>query len=151
MPAVPPELMKLMAGGGGQKGPPMPAAQPQGGEGGPTGAPMSTPQPNHGERQTAYVNISLAGDLLEQAMPSIGSETEEGRALLDVLHKLSKTFGHTKSKSQELVPAELMQLMSALPQGGGATPVQKAMGQPGGMPGQPPHQGMPPQQMQQAA
>lgn len=142
--------MKMMAGGGGQKGPAMPAPPQLGGDTGPTGSPMSTPQPNHGEKQTAYVNISLAADLIEQAMPSIGSETEEGQALLDVLGKLSKTFGHTKQKSKELVPAELMQLMSALPQGGGANPVQKAMAGAGGM-SHPPGAGMPPQSMQAAA
>jgi hypothetical protein len=58
-----------------------------------------------------------------------------------VLGKLSKTFGHTKAKSQELYPEELQQLMSAHPQMGGMTPEAKAMGQkPMQVPGQPPMQ-----------
>ena len=127
--------MKLMAGGGGKAGPAMnsPAAQP-GAPGAaqpgaaPGGSPMSTPQPGAGEKQSAMVNVSIAMDLLEQTLPALGSESEEGQAVLNVLGALSKKFGHTKAKSQELVPAELMQLMSSLPQAGGMSPEAKAMG-----------------------
>ena len=89
---------------------------------------MSTPQPGAGEKQSAMVNVSIAMDLLEQTLPALGSESEEGQAVLNVLGALSKKFGHTKAKSQELVPAELMQLMSSLPQAGGMSPEAKAMG-----------------------
>jgi hypothetical protein len=133
--------MQLIAGGAG-KGGGMPAP-PAGGQpgGGPAGAaPMSTPQPAQGDKQSAMVNVSLAMDLLEQTLPSLGSESEEGRTVLNALSSLSKKFGHSRPKSQELVPAELMQLMQSLPQAGGMSTEQKAMGQqpiqmPGGMPG----------------
>ena len=122
--------MSLIAGGAGKGGQPQPpetgpdaAAQPPG------GSPMSTPQPAHGDKQSALTNVSIAGDLLEQTLPALGHETEEGRAVMQVLQTLSKVFGHTKSKSSELAPAELMQLMAAHPMAGGMSPEQKAMGQ----------------------
>ncbi len=85
------------------------------------------------------VNVSLAMDLLEQTLPALGSESEEGRTVLTCLAGLSKKFGHTRAKAQGLQPAELQQLMAALPSAGGMSPEAKAMGQqpmqiPGGMP-----------------
>ena len=44
---------------------------------------MSTPQPAAGDRQNAMVNVTLAMDLLEQTLPQLGSESEEGAAVLD--------------------------------------------------------------------
>ena len=128
--------MKLIAGGGGKAGPGMntPAAMP-GAPGAPPpgalpgGSPMSTPQPAQGDKQSAMVNVSIAMDLLEQTLPALGSESEEGAEILKVLSTLSKRFGHTRSKAQDLVPAELMQLMQSLPQAGGMSPEAKAMGQ----------------------
>jgi len=153
--SIPPELMKLIAGGGGKSGPGMstPAANPaapgamQPGAA-PGGSPMSTPQPAHGEKQSAMVNVGIAMDLLEQTLPALGSESEEGQEILKTLASLSKKFGHSRSKSQELVPAELMQLMQSLPQAGGMSPEAKAMGQqpmqmPGQAPGGQPPGGMP--------
>lgn len=155
------QLMQLVNGG--QKGPPNPAAAapgaPQPGSGGPSApmsAPMSTPQPKQGEKQNAMINVSLAQDLLEQTLPALGSETEEGAVILQVLSTLSKKFGEASRKSKELVPAELMQMMHNLPQMGGMSPEMKALqagaggggapGGPPGMQGKPPMQ--PPAQMQ---
>ena len=137
MPAIDPKLMQLIQGGGGKSGAPGAAAPSPGGMGAaPGGAPMSTPQPAAGDRQNAMVNVTLAMDLLEQTLPQLGSESEEGAAVLDVLAKLSKKFGASRQKSQELVPAELMQLFQNLPQAGGMSPEAKAMGQqPMQMPG----------------
>ena len=140
--SVPPELMKLIAGGAGKGGMPSQApGMPHAGGAAAGGAPMSTPQPAQGDKQSAMVNVSIAMDLLEQTLPALGSESEEGKTILQCLTGLSKKFGHTRSKSNELVPAELMQLMASLPHGGapGGAP-------PGGMP-----PGMPPQPMPQAA
>lgn len=145
------ELMKLVAGGSGTNGAPPPAAAPGGPATGmpsaaPVSAPMSTPEPKEGDKKNAMINVSLAMDLLEQTLPALGSESEEGQSVVNVLRTLGTKFGHTRSKSQELVPAELMQLMQNLPQAGGMSPEMKAMqgmhGQhpaPGGAP-----QGMPP-------
>ena len=127
---MPPELMQLIAGGAGKSAPAMP--QPGGEQAaGPAqgGAPMTTPQPAAGEKQNAMVNVTLAMDLPEEVLPALGSESDEGQAVLDVLSKLSKKFGHTRAKSQELVPAELMQLFQNLPQQGGMSQEAKAMGQ----------------------
>ena len=146
MPGLPPQLQQLIAGGGGVGGaaPPSPQAPPSP----PTGAPMATPQPARGEQQSAAVTIGLAMDLLERTLPAFGSESDEGGAILTALSTLSKKFGSARSKGQDLIPAELQQLMSALKPG----PVAGAMagGAPGGMPpgmpppmpGRPP--GMPP-------
>ena len=135
--------MQLIAGGAGKSGgAPMPGAPGAPGAGGMPqpaqagGAPMSTPQPAQGDKQNAMVNVSLAMDLLEQTLHALGSESEEGQAILTCLSGLSKKFGHTKAKSQDLVPAELMQLMQSLPQAGGMSPEAKAMGQ---QPMQPQH------------
>ena len=151
--SVPPELMKLIAGGAGKGG--VPPVDPSAGAsppGAPPGAaPMSTPQPAQGEKTSAMVNVHIAMDLLSQTLPAFGPGSKEGADILKALSMLTKAFGETKSKSQELVPAELMQLMQSLPQAGGMSPEAKAMGQqpiqmpgapggaPGGMPG-----GMPP-------
>ena len=154
--SVSPEMMKLMAARGGPGGPASmggmggapgaAGAAIPGGAGvaggaampppsgqhppGPGGAPMSSPQPNHGERQNAMVNVNLAMDLLEQTPPALGSESPEGQAVLQCLSGLSKKFGHSRAKTQELVPAELMQLMQSLPHTSGAP----GMPQPGGGP-----------------
>jgi len=133
--------MQLVAGGAGTKGAPPAPQAPDAQNAGPVSAPMSAPQPKQGEKQNALINVSLAMDLLEQTLPPLGSETEEGQTILSCLKTLSSKFGHTRSKSQELVPAELMQLMQNLPQAGGASPEQKAMQMPhppaGGAPGMP--------------
>jgi hypothetical protein len=139
--------MKLIAGGGGKGGAPQanPAAGGQAQPGAAAGAaPMSTPQPAQGDKRSAMVNVSIAMNLLEQTLPALGSESEEGRTVLTCLQTLSKKFGHQQAKSNELVPAELMQLMASMPQAGGMTPEAKAMGQqpipmPGQMPGGMPH------------
>ena len=128
--------MNVIAGGAGRGGPPTAAAGMQPPSQPAAGAPMSTPQPAQGEKQSAMVNVSIAMDLLEQTLPALGSESEEGRAILSCLSGLSKKFGSTRSKSQELVPAELMQLFGSMPKPGG-------MGGPPGMGGGPPMGGPP--------
>lgn len=135
MPEMPPELMNLVAGGAGKTAlpsPAMPGAAPGAAPAAPPGstpvsAPMSTPQPKAGDKQNALINVSLAMDLLEQSLPALGSESQEGQVILDVLRKMSGKFGEARNKSKELVPAELMQLMQNLPQASGASPEQKAL------------------------
>lgn len=126
-------LMQLMAGGG-KTGSPPPAAAPGAPPGGaPVGAPMTTPQPNAGEQQAAMVDISMAFDLLEKSLGSFGTETPQGQAIHKALGMLNKEFGEKREKAKPLVPAELMQLMSGLPQAGGGSPEMKSMTG-GGMP-----------------
>lgn len=114
------------------------------GMGAPASAPMSTPQPNAGEKQAAMAQVQMAMDVLERALPGLGSETEEGQAIINVLGSLSKSFGGAqRAKSKELVPAEIQNMLAALPKGAGGAPG----GMPGGAPmpgGGMPHPPMPP-------
>lgn len=126
--------MKLMAGGAGKTGAPAPAGAAGPAPGGaPVTSPMTTPQPNEGARQAAQVDVALALDLLEKALPHFGSETEEGKSLLSALSGLSRKFGQARSKAQGLIPAELKQLIQSQQ----ASPELQAMqgGGGGGAPG----------------
>jgi hypothetical protein len=109
----------------------------------PMSSPMSTPEPKMGNREAAMINISMAMDLLEQSLPAIGSESPEGQKVLQAIRGMTSIIGPKKAKTNELQPAEIMQMLQTLPQAGGATPEGKAMAQapaipgmsPGGMPG----------------
>lgn len=138
---MPPELMQLLSGGGGTEARGMPPQSPEVSQA-PITAPMSGPEPMQGDKQEAMIQIQMAVDLLERSLPAIGSETPQGRAIMSTLSSLSKEFGEMRTAAKELMPAEIMQLMSSLPQAGGASPAMKAMQ--GGGAGGPPGGGMPP-------
>jgi len=108
-------------------------------EAAPMSSPMSTPEPKMGTREGAMINISMAMDLIEQALPALGSESPEGQKALSVLRQMSGILGGKKEKTKELQGAEIMQMLQNLPQAGGATPEGKAMAAapaiPGMMPG----------------
>lgn len=111
---IPPELMSMMQQGG------QPGAQPgnpQQGHQAPVSAPMSTPQPNEGDKQGAMAQVQMAVDLLEQTLPAFGSESDEGRVILESLAKLGKQFGEKREKARGLIPSEIMNLVASLPQG----------------------------------
>lgn len=126
MAAIPQDLQKLIAGGAGKTaapGPsPMSAAAP--GNTPPPGGPMTTPQPKAGVTQAALVNMAAVFKLLEQSLPAFGSQTEQGKCVIDVLGKLGKCFGETRQRADELIPAELNQLIKNAP---GQGPMGKAM------------------------
>src|ERR1700686_622637 len=82
-------------------------------------APMSTPQEPKGLQQASKVHVMMSMDLLAQAIPALGPSSEEGQAVMKALQTLSKAFGAVQDKSREMVPAEILQLLSALPQAGG--------------------------------
>jgi hypothetical protein len=109
----------------------------------PMGSPMSTPEPKMGNREAAMINISMAMDLLEQSLPALGSESPEGQKVLAAIRGMTGVLGPKKSKTNELQPAEIMQMLQTLPQAGGATPEGKAMAQAPAIPGMSPG-GMPP-------
>ncbi len=73
---------------------------------------MSTPQPNEGLKQAARVQVQIARRQLEQALPALGSDTDEGRAVLKTLSTLAAAFGKTEDKDRELIPAEIASLVS---------------------------------------
>ena len=117
----------------------------------PMASPMSTPEPKMGNREAAMINLAMAMDLLEQSLPALGSETPEGQKILGAIRTMTSVIGPKKAKTNELQPAEIMQMLQTLPQAGGATAEGKAMQQapqipgmsaqtqppamPGGMPG----------------
>lgn len=107
----------------------------------PMSAPMSTPEPKMGNREGALVNLSMAQDLIEQALPSIGSDTEEGKAALAAISAINKVLGPRKSKTKELQQSEILQMLQNLPQAGGATPEGRAMSQAPAIPNMPPMPG----------
>lgn len=122
--------------------------QPPGGGAAPPGvekpgpaSPMPQPQEKEGLKEAARVNIHIAMNMLEQALPVFGSETKEGKNVLKALNQLSKDFGD--SDTSDLHPAEIRQLVGAMPQSGGGSDVQKmlmqqAQKQGGGQPQQQP-------------
>lgn len=135
--SVPPELMKLMAGGtGGAPGAAAPESlQAPGGNQAPAGGPMTTPQPKEGLAQAAMVNVSMVLQLLESSLPAFGSATPEGKAILNALKTLTNQFGKARPEADKMIPAELMQLVQGMKGG----PAQQAMaGVPATQPAIPP-------------
>lgn len=107
---------------GGPGAPPPGAGGP--GMGGPTPTPMSTPQPMEGMQKAARVNVQMAVKMLQRELPHFELDSDQGKALLSALKTLSSGFGKTEDKDQELIPAEIMQLLSQVGPGagGGAKP-----------------------------
>jgi hypothetical protein len=144
------KLMELMRGpkSAGVAAPepaPMPSAGPGTMSDGapPMASPMSTPEPKMGSKEGAMINIGMAMDLLEQSLPSLGSESEEGQKALNAIRTLTGILGPRKNKTNELQQSEILQMLQTLPQAGGATPEGKAMAA-APIPGMPPAGGMPP-------
>ena len=108
----------------------------------PMASPMSTPEPKMGSREAAMINISMAMDLLEQSLPALGSDSEEGTKALAAIRTLTGLIGPRKNKTNELQQSEILQMLQTLPQAGGATPEGKAM-QAAPIPGMPPPGGAP--------
>ena len=83
---------------------------------------MGAPNPKNGERQLAAVHVRIALKMMERALPVLGSNSQEGKALLEAMTKLSKMFGQSETKS--LVPAEILQMQRAEPSLQGSAPQQ---------------------------
>jgi hypothetical protein len=135
------KMMEMLAQQqGGKTAPPMQApASPSMSDAstGPMSAPMSTPEPKMGNREGAMVSLSTAMDLIEQALPALGSESPEGQKVVSALRSLAGVIGPKKGKTNELQTNEILQMLQSLPQAGGATPEGMAMAQ-GPAPGTPP-------------
>lgn len=125
-----------------QGGQPTGAAMPPEPPAGPIASPMSTPEPKMGTKEGALVNLSMALDLIEQAIPSLGSESPEGQKAMLAMKAISGLLGPRKPKTNELQPAEIMQLLGSLPQAGNVTPEVAAVLGP--RPGQPQTPAIPP-------
>jgi len=113
----------------------------------PMSSPMSTPEPKMGNKEGAMVNISMAMDLIEQALPSLGSESIEGQKALAAIRSLTGLLGPKKQKTGELQQSEIIQMLQNLPQAGGATPEGRAMSQAPAVPNLPPMPGAAPSPM----
>ena len=113
----------------------------------PMSSPMSTPEPKMGNKEGAMVNISMAMDLIEQALPSLGSESIEGQKALAAIRALTGLLGPKKQKTGELQQSEIIQMLQNLPQAGGATPEGRAMSQAPAVPNLPPMPGAAPSPM----
>ena len=138
------KLMELMSKGkgGANAGPaptPTPAPMDAMSDAGtpPIASPMSTPEPKMGSQEGAMINLSMAMDLIEQALPALGSESEQGQKALAAIRSLTGVIGPRKGKTNELQQSEILQMLQSLPKGVGPG----AMGTPpmagpagGGMP-----------------
>jgi hypothetical protein len=95
-----------------------------------------------GSKEAAKINLGMAQDLLEQSLPALGSDTEEGKAALSAISAINKVLGARKNKTNELQQSEILQMLQTLPQAGGGTPEGKAMAA-SPIPGMPPGGGAP--------
>lgn len=145
------KLMELMRGqrsaGAALPAPETPAPGMSGADVEPMASPMSTPEPKMGSKEAAMINIGMAMDLIEQALPAIGSESDEGQKAIAAIRALTGLVGPRKGKVNELQQSEILQMLQSLPQAGGATPEGRALAAapiPGmAPPGMPPGGGMP--------
>lgn len=109
----------------------------------PMASPMSTPEPKMGSKEAAMINLGMAMDLLEQSLPAIGSESEEGGRILNAIRVLNGVLGTRKNKVNELQQSEILQMLQTLPQAGGAGPAARSIQQ-APIPGLPPGIPQPP-------
>lgn len=100
---------------------------------------MTTPQQQAGRQTMGHVQVQIAMQVLEQALPLLGSGSKEGAAVIRSLDSLAKTFGN--KDNGDLVPAQLVSMMQQMPQMGGGSPMLRqlmAQMQRGGQPPQAP-------------
>lgn len=141
------KIMSLIQGAKGAGTPAPDAGAPADATAPPMGAPMSTPEPKMGNKEGAMINLSMALDLIEQALPALGSESPEGQKAMAALRSISSLLGPRKGKAQELQQSEILQMLQNLPQAGGATPEGAAMAAAPAVPnmgGTPPPPAVPP-------
>jgi hypothetical protein len=74
---------------------------------GPTGPAAVGGGPNQGVQMRGMIMIGLALKAIEQAIPLVGSTSEQGKVAVEALAKLSKAFG---TPSQELMKSEVKML-----------------------------------------
>ncbi|HUP07663.1 MAG TPA: hypothetical protein VMU47_10960 [Caldimonas sp.] len=86
---------------------------------------MSTPEKKEGKREKAHLQVHIGMNMLEQAISTYGSETKEGKVILNVLTKLATTFG--ENDTSDLTAAEMAEMVTSMPQTGGGTQQQQAL------------------------
>lgn len=124
------EMMDMLkAEQSGAEMPPVTPPSEQGAETPPMSSPMTTPEPQAGNMEEARLNVMMALDMLQNALQVFGMESEEGEALSEAVEELVSKFGERESETRQLMPAEIMNLVSTLPQAGGATPEARTVAQ----------------------
>ena len=83
---------------------------------------MVSPQQASGDEAMADVNVKMVTDILTNVLPIYGVHSDKGKALMDILKKLSSTFGVETSKAGPAVPAEVAAMISAMKGSPGAPP-----------------------------
>ena len=86
---------------------------PSGGDGAPSGTPSGGDVQPGGDIELAKANVLIALSHLEKQLPLLGSDSEEGKALLSAISTLSKKF--SGKKSADLVSAELLSFIKSQP------------------------------------
>jgi len=142
MSAPPEQLMSLMQGAGGASSQMPPTPPTDDAQTPPMAAPMTTPEPKMGTKEAALINVGIALDMLEQAVPMLGPDESEGIDVMQAIRRLTKALGGKRRKVGELQQSEILQLIQSLPQAGGATPEMKALAS-SPVPGMPPQGGQP--------
>src|SRR5512146_3306948 len=100
-------MAPMAVGSGGPAGQGVPPSPPPG----PQAAPMAQPSPNQGNMQMGRVQVESAMQMLEQALPALGTGTPDGAAVIRALSSLARHFN--RQKNAELVPAQLMEMAQA--------------------------------------
>jgi len=95
-----------------------------------------TPQSPQGKIAGGKVGVAMAVKVLTQQLGSFEPGTPEFKAVMGAIKSLEKIFGNDGGENEELMPAEIKQLMQGL-----AGPGQTPGGPP---PGGPPGGGAPP-------
>lgn len=109
----------------------------------PSASPMMTPKRPGGAIEGAKVDCLLAQKKLEQALGVYGGNSPEGQAILKAITALTKAFGKTEGDTENLMPAEIKQLMMGMQGAPGAAGPPGAGGPPGMPPGGAPKPMMP--------
>ena len=107
------EMMDMLkAEQSGAEMPPVTPPSEQGAETPPMSSPMTTPEPQAGNMEEARLNVMMALDMLQNALQVFGMESEEGEALSEAVGELVSKFGERESETRQLMPAEIMNLVS---------------------------------------
>lgn len=93
----------------------------------PMGSPMMTPEPKMGNREGALINVNVALQLLEQSLPALGAESKEGVKVMAALKSLTGLMQPRQAQTDQLMNAEILQLLQNLPQLGAGPPEARAM------------------------
>jgi hypothetical protein len=100
---------------------------------------MMTPQKPAGQQEGAKVDVLMAQKMLERALAAFGSGNEHGKAILKAISSLAHAFGKEEGQTEELMPAEIKQMLQGLagpgappkpPPGAGAPPPPGAQAAP---------------------